>query len=99
MADTVRIEGVGGEILFRRLQGELVARHEGQEVRSLRTQRAIAFDHFCDRRFGLELVFDPSAMASTAIVHDWPPHTAGPYLIARPKANAAMPARHPAHIR
>src|SRR5262245_57307782 len=73
MADAVRVERIGGEILLRRLQDELVARHESEEVRTLGAQRAIAFDDFRDRRLRLEVEGDPAAMASAAILHDCPP--------------------------
>src|SRR5262249_54903436 len=73
MADTVRVERIGGEILFRRLQYKSVTRHESEKVAAFRAQGAIAFDHFGDRRLRLEVEGDLSAMASAAILHVCPP--------------------------
>src|SRR6266536_2437003 len=44
MPDAMCVEGVGGKILLGRLQGEFVARHEGEEMAALRAQGAIALD-------------------------------------------------------
>jgi hypothetical protein len=71
MPDAMGVECVGRELLLRRLQGKLFARHEGQEMATLHAQGAIAFDDFLDRRIGLELESDPSAMASPAVMHDF----------------------------
>src|SRR5690606_14928009 len=65
--DRMAVERVGGQRRLRRLQSELPARHEPEQIALAAAMRAIAFHHFVE--LALHFEADLPAMAAALMAH------------------------------
>jgi hypothetical protein len=67
MFDFMLVEGIGGQIAFRRSQMELVSRLEGKQIPLFAAMGAVALHHLVD--FSLHRKGDTPAVATSLVAH------------------------------